>query len=378
MGAGASTSNDNMENSASLEGIIEYAKVEGKTLNLASTAGTEEDDEGLLYKYQLDKLLDIPIQVFDCTLITCLYLKQNKLCTIPAEIRQLVNLTNLNVSENKLLEIPAEIGELKALETLDISENNEGPLKELPPTIGGCSALTTLIAFKNAFSALPEEIGFCTELVEINLYNNKLIRLPKSMSGLVKMENLNVGGNKLKTIVSTDAWTSMEEFKCHQNNLVMCPTFEKMTSLKFLKIDMNRALRELPKFGNYLISLEHLECNMCDLESLPDDIKSMASLKILNVQSNRIPVLPEIALPELEILNISTNKLTAIPDSIASCPKLRVFFFNGNQVSEIPESMARLKRLERCMTCAMTGSNDMTGQVRAVCESNQGWLKELQ
>jgi len=378
MGSCASTTVHAGGDLSSIQGIINHAKVEGGTLNLASTAGSEEDDEGLLHKNQLDPLVEIPIQVFDCTLITTLYLKQNQLSEIPSAIMKLVNLTELNVSENSLVSLPSEIGELKALQTLDISENAPG-LKEMPPTIGGCGALTTLIAFKNAFSKLPEEIGSCSELVEINFFNNKLIRLPKSMSGLAKMENLNVGGNKLKTLPSTDAWTAMTEFKCHQNNMVMCPTFEKMTSLVFLKMDMNRALRELPKFGTALTSLSHLECNMCDLESLPDDIKSMPALKTLNVQSNRIPALPDIALPELDILNCSSNKLTAIPDSIASCSKLRVFFFNGNQVDELPKGMNSLKNLERCMSCATTpSSKDTATQIRAICESNNGWLKELQ
>merc|ERR1711865_75666 len=183
-------------------------------------------------------------------------------------------------------------------------------------------------------------------------------------------------GNKLKTLPSTDNWTAMTEFKCHQNNLVMLPSFAKMTALDFLKMDMNRALRELPDFGTELTSLTHLECNMCDLESLPDDIKSMTGLKTLNVQSNRIPALPEISLPELDIFNCSSNKITEIPNSIAQCTKLRVFFFNSNQVDELPSTLGSLKGLERVM-CGGNGlgpsSKDTLSKVSSICENNNGW-----
>ena len=47
---------------------------------------------GNLHKLHLDILEDIPPQVFSCTLITSLYLKQNQISEIPAEIVKLENL----------------------------------------------------------------------------------------------------------------------------------------------------------------------------------------------------------------------------------------------------------------------------------------------
>jgi Leucine-rich repeat (LRR) protein len=129
----------------------------------------------------------------------------------------------------------------------------------------------------------------------------------------------------------------------------MLPSFEKMVSLEMLKMDMNRALRELPAFGTNMTNLNHLECNMCDLESLPDEITTMMALKTMNVQSNRIAALPNLELPELDILNCGSNGITSLPDCIGSNSKLRIFFFNGNQVTDVPESMAQLKNLQRVM-----------------------------
>merc|ERR1711865_988991 len=235
--------------------------------------------------------------------------------------------------------------------------------------------LETLIAFKNALNKLPDAIGDCTNLVEINFFNNKIIRLPASMSNLEKMENLNVGGNKLKTLPKTEKWSKMNEFKCHQNTLIMLPSFAGMTGLVMLKMDMNRALRELPDFGDSLTNLEHLECNMCDLGSLPDSIKSMTGLKTLNVQSNKITALPAISLPELDIFNCGSNKLTSIPDSIGGCPKLRVFFFNGNQVTDVPATIGDCQCLGRVMCGGNSldaGSKDTLSKMGGICSKNGG------
>ena len=71
-----------------------------------------------------------------------------------------------------------------------------------------------------------------------------------------------------------------------------------------VKMDWNRALRDLPEFGENLSALEHLEVNNCYLSSLPETINTMKSLATLNCQSNQLESLPsDLVLPALDLFN---------------------------------------------------------------------------
>jgi len=359
----------------SVDDIIAQSKSSG-TLNLGSCPKDDDNPEGMLLTHGFAALQTIPPKVFACTTITALTLKRNEIESLPPSISAMQSLTVLNLSENALSSLPDEIGQLTGLEELDISENQ---ISALPTTIGQLTNLKVLSAFKYALSKLPDEIGQCQALNDVNFFNNKLIRLPPSFSGLTSLLNLNVGGNKLKTLPKTDQWTNLAEFKCHQNTLVMLPTFEGMTALTFLKMDMNRALRELPEFGSGMTSLTHLEVNSCDFSALPDSICTMSALETLNCQGNKIEVLPELALPNLDILNCSSNKLSALPDSLGKCTSLRVFFFQSNSVVTVPSVLEGLEKLERVMCMGNPldpGSAEVLGTIASTCKRNSGWLKQ--
>jgi Leucine-rich repeat (LRR) protein len=361
-------------NIKSYDDIINLSKTSG-TLNLGSCPADDDHPEGLLLTHGFAALQTIPQKVFLLTSITTLTLKRNEIESVPPAISQMQSLTSLNLSENALSSLPDEIGQLTGLEELDISENQ---ISALPATIGQLTNLKVLSAFKNALNKLPDEIGQCQLLNDVNFFNNKLIRLPATFSGLAALENLNVGGNKLKTLPKTDQWTNLAEFKCHQNTLVMLPTFAGMTALTFLKMDMNRALRELPEFGDGMNALTHLEVNSCDFSALPDSICSMTALETLNCQGNKITQLPALALSKLDILNCSSNKLTSLPESLSQCASLRVFFFQGNSVTNVPASFGGLASLERvmCMDNPLEGAEGVLGTIESTCKNNSGWLKQ--
>lgn len=353
--------------------IVKKTK-QSRILDLSCSAGSEEDPVGNLYRCSLGKLESVPNSVWSCENITSLTLKCNDLQEISPAIGKLVELKSLDVSENSLMALPAEIGALVKLETLDFSENK---IKELPGSIGQCTALATLVAFKNILSKLPDEIGTCAALTEVNFYNNKIVKLPKSFSNLENMVDLNVGGNKLKTLPSTDKWKKLTTFRCHQNTLIMLPTFKEMTALEFLKMDMNPVLREMPDFGSEMKSLGHLEANGCDFSELSQLICTMESLHTLNIQSNKIAALCELP-PSIVTLNCGSNQLTAIPS--LPCSGLKVLFFPCNKIETLDPSLGDFANLERVIAkdnpcLSDDGANVVLDKMEATCTAHGFWLK---
>jgi Leucine-rich repeat (LRR) protein len=311
--------------------------------------------------------------------ITQLRTKANDIGGIECALT-LTNLTMLDMSECELTEVNDGIGSLTKLEELNLSENK---IKELPATVGQLGSLKVLLMFKNMLSKLPEELGKCSALEEVNFFNNKLIKLPASFAGLTELTEMNVGGNKLKTLPKTDAWTKLESFSCHQNTLIMLPSFAGMTALTFLKMDYNKVLGELPDFGTGMTNLSHLEINHCMYSKLPATIGSMTALKTINCQSNEITECETdfANLTELDTFNMSGNKkLALLPANVENCASLRVFFFQDTAVTSLPDGLGSLTKIERIIAPKAgldAGAEATIKKLEPVTAGNGGWVKQM-
>ena len=89
-----------------------------------------------------------------------------------------------------LTSIPAEIGKLTQLTSLNIS-NNE--INQLPSEIGKLVNLKVLNASFNKLTGLPNEIGNLLSLEELDLAFNKLKKLPETIGDLVNLRRLYLG-----------------------------------------------------------------------------------------------------------------------------------------------------------------------------------------
>ena len=299
---------------------------------------------------------------------------------IPAQVAGLSALVSLDASENTLKACPPSLP--ASLVSLDLSDNqiDDVPASLLQPLVN----LETLMLFKNALGqggkkGLPEEISALSKLSELNVFNNKLIKLPKGLGECAGLTVLNAGGNKIKTLPKTDTWTKLVELKAHQNGLIMLPGLETLGALETFKLDMNRALSQLPAINT--TSLTFWETSMCRLEALPDGLATAANLVTLNCGGNKLASLPALDLPALEIFNVSSNELTALPDDLAKCSKLRTLFFASNKVEKIPESFAGLLPSIQRFNCSGQKNAggpvvlEMTATLEAIkdaCEKHDG------
>jgi Leucine-rich repeat (LRR) protein len=121
---------------------------------------------------ELEKL---PVELFELSSLTYLYLWDNQLVDIPKEISQLISLTVLSLSFTHLINIPKEICQLSALTQLYLHHNQ---LVAIPKEIGQLSSLTRLDLSYNQLVNIPKEIGQLSLLIELDLYNNQLTSLP--------------------------------------------------------------------------------------------------------------------------------------------------------------------------------------------------------
>ncbi|MFW9822086.1 MAG: hypothetical protein ACFFE4_04080 [Candidatus Thorarchaeota archaeon] len=82
------------------------------------------------------------------------------------------------------------------------------------------------------------------------------------------------------------------------------------------------------------------------LNSIPDSIKILSSLKYLNLSFNKLENLPDSVslLPNLRYLNISHNNFKEIPESVALFSRLKYFNVSFNPLKRISKSLLKLAK----------------------------------
>jgi len=82
---------------------------------------------------------------------------------------------------------------------------------------------------------------------------------------------------------------------------------------------------------------------------IPNQVKSLRRLRVLNLRANQISMIPtELCetLTDLEFLSISWNRLQYLPENLSSMARLRTILLQNNQLSELPEAIGKLPLLQ--------------------------------
>jgi Leucine-rich repeat (LRR) protein len=214
--------------------------------------------------------------------------------------------------------IPSEIKHM-----YDISEESDVVWSE-------CVDLTKFIAADNKLEALEDDVfpdktnteledaeaadynGLLRGLESLDLHSNLLKALPLGLRRLEKLRSLNLSGNKLG-----------------QNAFgIVCQLGDGLTELKMSQNELSGPL--------------------------PDHIKNLSSLQVLNLDGNKISEIPNNLqeLVHLKVLNLADNKLSSIPCEILATLPLVELIISGNQLSgvlfssEIQSTTKTLKLLD--------------------------------
>jgi len=121
----------------------------------------------------------------------------------------------------------------------------------------------------------------------------------------------------------------------------------KMKTLKNLKISTN-SKTDIPLALGDLDQLEHLSLTSSEIDNIPEGVFKLKNLKSLDLSSNSIQTIPLniTELSNLEYLDISDNSIKAIPPYIENLNKLEYIAFAENKLSELPEEFYNLSKLQ--------------------------------
>ncbi|KAE8284761.1 E3 ubiquitin-protein ligase LRSAM1 [Larimichthys crocea] len=113
----------------------------------------------------------------------------------------------------------------------------------------------------------------------------------------------------------------------------------------------NNELRSLLPRGcdiKTLSTLKVLDLHENKLTCLPEDIGTLTSLQILNVEKNRLKALPDSIgeLRLLQTLNLKGNSLSELPSVVGSLRSLRTLDVSDNNIVQLPKTLAYIRTLE--------------------------------
>jgi len=217
-------------------------------------------------------------------------------------------------------------------------------LEELPPEIGKCTQLETLLLGKmekrewvdgkmtpklitNQLTALPEELRSLLNLRSIDLSGNPFGKIPELLLEMKQLKNLNLGIIDLKEIPEA---------------------IVQLSNLTVLDLNFNQ-ITEIPDAIAQLSNLTALNLSDNQITEIPEAIVQLSNLTVLNLNQNQITFIPEAIgqLSNLTGLYLGNNQITLIPDAIGQLSNLIWLALGGNQISFIPETIAQLSNLTK-------------------------------
>ncbi|KAL5701118.1 hypothetical protein ACHQM5_026492 [Ranunculus cassubicifolius] len=249
--------------------------------------------------------------------------------------------------------------------TWDLSD-----LKNSSATDDDDDSVKGLYVYKNIFNLIPRKIGKLNQLKKLKFFANEINLLPLEIGNLVDLEQL-----QLKVVspevsnLSLQKLKSLKELELSKVERSAFPLlFSEICELKCLKklTLCHFEIKYLPSEIGELSTLEELDVSSNKLKNLPEEITRLDELRLLNVANNKLEGLPSgmSNLGRLENLDLSNNRLTSLGAfELEHMKTLKVLDLQCNKIPgclEVPS----------WITCNLEGnSNDMTMDDSSVSSS---------
>ncbi|MEG4075037.1 leucine-rich repeat domain-containing protein [Microcoleus sp. Pol14D4] len=238
-------------------------------------------------------------------------------------------------------------------------------LEELPPEIGKCTQLETLVLGKvyqsssvgskwtpqpitNQLSALPEEVRYLGNLRSLDLSGNPFGTIPELLLEMKQLKSLNLTSIGLTELPEAIGQLSnLTQLDLSGNQIIQIPdAISKLSNLTWLILIGNQ-ITSIPEAIGQLSNLTQLDLSFNQITSIPDVIGQLSNLTQLDLSFNQITSIPDAIgqLPNLTQLDLSSNQITSIPDAIGQLPNLRWLELSFNQITQIPDAINQLSNL---------------------------------
>ncbi|MEG4394618.1 leucine-rich repeat domain-containing protein [Microcoleus sp. BROC3] len=298
-------------------------------------------------------------------------------------------LTALDLSGLDLEELPPEIGKCTPLETLVLGkvedwESVDGKLtpklitnqlSALPEELRSLENLRSIDLSGNPFGKIPELLLEIKQLESLNLTSIGLTEIPDAIVQLSNLTKLDLSDNQITQIPEAIApLSNLTELYLSNNQITVIPeAIGQLSNLRELNLNQNQ-ITFIPDAICQLSNLTGLYLRINQITFIPDAFGQLSNLRELNLRGNQITFIPEAItqLSNLRLLLLWNNQITEIPEAIAQLSNLTELILSNNQITEIPEAIAQLSNLTRLHL----GKNQITVIPEAIGQlSNLTWLQ---
>ncbi|XP_075413405.1 leucine-rich repeat-containing protein 40 [Tenrec ecaudatus] len=147
--------------------------------------------------FSKNQLREIPKRIMEMKeMISDVNLSFNKLSLISLELCMLQKLTFLDLRNNVLNSLPEEMESLVRLQVINLSFNR---FKILPEVLYRIPALETILISNNQVGAVdPQKMKLMKNLATLDLQNNDLLQIPPELGNCVTLRTLLLDGNPFR------------------------------------------------------------------------------------------------------------------------------------------------------------------------------------
>ena len=222
-------------------------------------------------------------------------------------------------------------------------------------------------------------------IISLDIFFWKLKTIPKSISALSKLKYLTLNGDNLA--LSPEAIDSLKELrwvelscipkfksipdwilsivkKCHSRiylkngikeiEAITIGLLDLLSGYELYELGPSQSIHNYSQIYAYRLNKKGNVSELYisnprkfKLSILPEQIKNLKELTLLDLNSNEIEIIPNSLsfLKSLKYLNLSNNKIKEIPISIGSLTSLEFLDLSGNEIEKLPESFIKLENL---------------------------------
>ncbi|XP_004679169.1 PREDICTED: leucine-rich repeat-containing protein 40 [Condylura cristata] len=147
--------------------------------------------------FSKNQLCEIPKRIVELKdMVSDVNLSFNKLPSLSVELCMLQKLTFLDLRNNFLNSLPEEMGSLMKLQTINLSFNR---FKILPEVLYHIRTLETILISNNQVGSVnPEKMKTMENLITLDLQNNDLLQIPPELGNCVNLRTLLLDGNPFR------------------------------------------------------------------------------------------------------------------------------------------------------------------------------------